>query len=237
MKWRNRGVVALLILGYCTYFIAYPHLRDHGYLTWGIPQDTPPAVVRTRPARYVKLALLDRSDPLDRRSDDPRRLSVGEIFWGMRKLSYGRMALELAGTRDDSDCASAVWGDEVRAALARGDCDQVIRGQYRAPEVGMVGLLVVFKLRDGAAAVDLLTVLDHPGSGFIHPLRPGLAHGHISGGGEADGDGWGHYAIIRWAFPQSASAGADTALVDDALGALRSADDFAFDRRWAVENP
>lgn len=229
------ALVALLLFGYWAYYTAYPYLRDRGHLTWGLPGNVPQEAVRLRPRSYLDVGVVDRQNPIYRRADDRRRLSVGEVFWGSAKSpSTGKIEFTLRGTRDDSECTFAVWGEDARKTLVAGGCSQVIRGQYETPGADLVGVVALFNFRDADGAATFVTALDQPDSGFVHPLRTGSPMTRVTDGGEAYGRLHGHYALITWVIPLRASGTVDPQQVTDVIYTLDNVMEVAYRRRAAA---
>ncbi|GAA3033314.1 hypothetical protein [Streptosporangium longisporum] len=136
--------------------------------------------------------------PIAQSKADPRPLTLKELF-PARTLKEGRTTLRLAGTRLESGCAGAVWGQGVVDLLARGGCTQVARGLYASADGRYVAQYTLFNLRDAASAdalVNGLTTL-HRG-GWVRPLESARAAFPSGGHTESSGHAMGHYAGLVW---------------------------------------
>lgn len=166
------------------------------------------------------------------RAKDPRPLSAHDL-----SSVVGRGPSKL-----NTDCASAVTGQEVRAALAAGDCSQVLRVIATAPDNAgghATGLIDVFNLASGTAVYKAAGALGHEPlyddrlmtgkpplphrspQGFIRswPGTP-AAYMATSFANSAIVNGLGHFLIVIWVRGEpNSSIGNDGAasLFDDAM--------------------
>ncbi|NYI94782.1 hypothetical protein HNR12_001059 [Streptomonospora nanhaiensis] len=139
------------------------------------------------------------------REVDSRPLSEGEIFGDAEEIdsSSQNVTFTLAESGLTEDCASAVWGEEVAAALADADCTQAARAGYTSGDY--LGAAVMFNLRDQEAAQAVATALKPPKDPEAEPAGfitvPG-ADGELAdlgaGYSAAEATVSGHYLTVTW---------------------------------------
>lgn len=172
-----------------------------------------PVSDRLKPVDYGTDISSNRWNALNSRSQDPRPLTVREVF-GRKKSGHVRIAL--GGLRDryreigytlqgpgqlDSDCSQAVWGDRLKAALRSHGCTQILRAVYREEDGEIAAHVAVFNLHDVTGANTLLSELDptHQ-NGFLKPMPHQTAPLNHFGAGytAADASAYGHYVVVCW---------------------------------------
>jgi hypothetical protein len=197
------------------------------------------AAGRLLPADYDQNLSWRLWDPLNERSGDSGPLTAAEVFDTEESRATSdthgnRYTLQGTGTLD-SDCAQAVWGDELKAALSGYGCTEAVRGVYADTGRRIVGHVGVFDLRDVAGADQLVKDLDPAaGQGFLQPLpdQPAPLDRFGSGFTGADVGAYGHFVVVSWMGFTDGTSGASA--VFDAIApraALeRAAKNFLFDR-------
>ncbi|HEV7933094.1 MAG TPA: hypothetical protein VGP70_12405 [Actinomadura sp.] len=192
-----------------------------------------------RPSDYDDNASWSLWNPLDDRTDDPDAMTVSEVFddpesrnaEGSDKKVYSLQGLG----RMDTDCAQAVWGDGLKAALQGYGCTQVARGVYADETKRIAGHVAVFNLRDVTSADQFIKDLDPAqGKGFVTPL-PGQSSPldrFGSGFTGADGGAYGHFVVVSWVGFTDGTSG-DSASIDTIAprsAVERAAKNFLFPR-------
>ncbi|GAA1777825.1 hypothetical protein [Streptomonospora arabica] len=147
------------------------------------------------------------SEVLATREVDSRPLNKGELFGEDAKTieseSQG-ISFELQTSSLVEDCASAVWGEAVRSALADADCTQAARAGYTSADY--VGAVAMFNLKDAEAAQAVATALQPPKdtqskqTGFISVPTPEEDPFSSLGAGysAAEATVSGHYLTVLW---------------------------------------
>ncbi|WP_131098224.1 hypothetical protein [Streptomonospora litoralis] len=141
------------------------------------------------------------------READSRPLNKSELFGEDAKQidseSQG-ITFELQSSSLSEDCASVVWGDDVRTALSEADCTQAARAGYTSDKY--VGAVVMFNLRDQEAGQAVATALQPPKGeqaqpgGFIAVPTPEEDPFSSLGAGysAAEATVSGHYLTVTW---------------------------------------
>jgi len=151
-----------------------------------------------RPDDYQGWASLPQFKPIADRKNDPRPLTVKELF-ATRTLKNGRITLRLVERKEDRDCSAVVWGEQLAAKLAEGGCTQALRGLYRSADGRYVAQYTLFNLATVGAADDLVKSLTtmHRG-GWVRPLEARSATFTPGGYTEASGHAMGHLVGLVW---------------------------------------
>nr|WP_255429810.1 hypothetical protein [Streptomonospora sp. PA3] len=147
------------------------------------------------------------NEVLATREADSRPLNKGELFGEDSKRidseSQG-ITFELQTSSLTDDCASAVWGERVSAALADAGCTQAARAGYTSD--GYVGAVAMFNLRDQKAANAVATALQPPKDAAAEPAGfievPAAEEDPFSslgaGFSAAEATVSGHYLTVAW---------------------------------------
>lgn len=145
------------------------------------------------PSSYSDSPSTEVFTSIDQRSEDPRPLTVDEVFPSSARTlpgPGGKGRLTLGGKRLDIGCAEAVWGTGVGDVLGKGGCTQAVRGVYTGDRYGMT--VAVFNMTAAEDADRLARVLGE-GGGFVKPLN-----GFGRGFSMARGVAMGHYVVVGW---------------------------------------
>ena len=136
------------------------------------------------------------------RGADQRALTVAEVFAGSaRTPSYRHVRFTLRGSRVETRCAAAVWGEQLEEELKLNGCSQVVRGVYADTRGQVVGVVVIFNMKDVEGATAIIEALDplHDEGFVLPPGRAGPAGLFGRGYSEAHAHAMGHYVFVRWA--------------------------------------
>ncbi|MGW9346823.1 hypothetical protein [Nocardiopsis flavescens] len=184
--------------------------------------DGPPP--QTRPVAYSveDVGDNDMNAVLADREADARPLNEGELFGDRSaEISSRGMEFTLRDSELSQDCAAAVWGEEVVAALADADCTQAGRATYVGDDY--FGTAVIFNLADveGSRAVAASMAEPEvpegeeppegaPEPGFVIPPSGADPFDRLgSGYSSAEATVSGHYLVVVWVQP------ADSESVED----------------------
>jgi len=131
------------------------------------------------------------------RTQDPDPLTVTGLFppqFELKGSSYLRTAASVA-----SNCAQAVYGTKLQAALKSGHCTQVARATYLSGNGQMMGTVGVLNLGTSAAASKAGQVSGP--QAIIAPLsaKNGPTKKLGNGTGVVQAEVKGHYLILMWA--------------------------------------
>ncbi|MFE9241981.1 hypothetical protein [Nocardiopsis sp. NPDC006938] len=171
------------------------------------------AARETRPALYKVQDSQDSNmnTVLSSRESDTRPLNAGELFERHNsEISGQSLDFTLRDSELVEDCSAAVWGDQVKQALADADCTQAGRATYLS-DGDVFGVVAVFNLADieGSRAVAEALELPETEEGE-EPVDPGFV---LSPSGEepfdrlgagysaADAIITGHYLVVVWVQP------------------------------------
>lgn len=191
-----------------------------------------------RPGDYQGWPSLAQFQPIGDRTADAAPLTEEEVF-AAKTVKNGRLTLKLTARRLDTDCAAALWGEELLGQLADSGCTQVLRGLYTSADGRYVAQYTLLNLSDVTAANALVEWLNagHR-SGWVRPLPAGQGTPFPLGGySESSGHAMGHYVGLVW---YGRADGADPTAADDfvTLGlAVRSAEKAVFRRVVAASTP
>ncbi|MFC3998575.1 hypothetical protein ACFOVU_21805 [Nocardiopsis sediminis] len=157
-----------------------------------------------RPAVYGVYDSANIGEALADAQVDSRPLAQGEMFErGNEEIESQDITFTLAASDLGDDCAAAVWGEELRAALADAGCTQVARGAYTADDY--MGVAAMFNLADTASSQALAEAMQPPGSleaeapGFVVPPSTEAPFDTLGGGySQAEATVSGHYLMVTW---------------------------------------
>lgn len=168
----------------------------------GRPADAPVAA-GTAPTSYSDAPSTAVFSAINKRSADRRPLSTAEVFTKETKTLDDKQAkavLKLRASRNDGNCAAAVWGSRLTAELRKAGCTQAVRGLYSDAKGRYAAAVTILNLA-GVREADSVTKRLSPeaGDGFVLPL-PGAAPLNRFGQGFsiARGRALGHYSVVAW---------------------------------------
>ncbi|MFG2000162.1 hypothetical protein ACGFNU_13520 [Spirillospora sp. NPDC048911] len=156
------------------------------------------------PASYSSSPSADAYTGIAQRSADAKPLTAAELFPSSAStisLPSGKAKLTLKGKRLDGDCAPAVWGKSVGAALAEGGCTQAARTLYADTKKKYALAVTVFNLASADDSDRIVKRLgDGRGGGFVRPLTAASPLDKFGQGfGMARGLAMGHFVVVSWA--------------------------------------
>ena len=134
------------------------------------------------------------------RSDDPKPLSISELFPKAVYNEKDRVSFQQIGTRTDKTCSNAVLGSSLQNALGS-SCSQALRASYTSGSgsseiMGTIGVFNLSKASQAHSAGKLVGKND-----FISPLATSSGVGANLGQstGVMQSVYKGHYLILTWA--------------------------------------
>jgi hypothetical protein len=129
------------------------------------------------------------------RADDPSPLTLGQLFPATFTADGIYTRTVEAGS---SDCASAVFGSALQAAVHKHGCSQVMRASYLSTSQKLMGTIGVLNLTDSTAASAAGKATGS--SEFIAQLTApsGPTHDLAKGTGLEEAEVKGHYLILTW---------------------------------------
>jgi hypothetical protein len=130
---------------------------------------------------------------------DPLPLSLAEVFRAQFMNTSNGSAFAEAGSRVDTNCASAIIGSPLQAAIKTGKCTQVLRASYVSGNGQIMGTIGVVNLDTTQDAAKAGKAVD--GNDFINPLttKSGVTSKLGNGTGVVEAEYKGHYLILTWA--------------------------------------
>jgi hypothetical protein len=135
---------------------------------------------------------------IELRSDDPTALTTAELFPPAFKIEKDKISYQLASTKVDKTCSTAVIGPDLTKALKSGKCTQVLRATYLSGDGKIMGTIGVVNLAttNGAHYAGKVVGKDD----FIAPLTAakGAAKKLGKGTGVVEAQFKGHYLILTW---------------------------------------
>jgi hypothetical protein len=131
------------------------------------------------------------------RASDPLPLTVAQLF--PASFTVGGQVITRTATAAGTRCVAALEGANIRSAIRRASCDQVIRATYLAASEGMMGTIGVLNLSAASRAVKAIRSAD--AGDFIGQLKARHGPTHKIGGGTGIevAAAKGHYLILIWA--------------------------------------
>ena len=153
---------------------------------------------------------------IEMRADDPKPLTLAELYPPQFFNETDHVSFSRVGTRLDKNCANAVIGPDLVSALQKGQCTQVLRASYVSGDHTIMGTVGVVNLNTTNGAHHAGKVVG--GNDFISPLSAahGLGSNLGKGTGVVQAEFKGHYLILTWAEFSNLKAPAGTAQ-DNAL--------------------
>jgi len=201
-----------------------------GVITWGIMVSQPgrpawqPASIDNLVLEEGPASVITGTDyhPIDTRTEDPAPLTTAELA-KVFSPGQGGGPMEVS-----PDCAGAVTGAPVIAALKAAVCSQVLRLVTTATGTGgpFAGLVDIFNLAGGPSLIQAARAFgqeppygganaypsqppDAAPGGFILPWQGTSAAGVArAAGNAADVDAFGHFLIVIWTY--STAGGPDS---------------------------
>ncbi|HEX8004874.1 MAG TPA: hypothetical protein VF482_00425, partial [Trebonia sp.] len=145
------------------------------------------------------------------RADDPKPLTLAELYPPQFFNETDHVSFTRVGTRLDRNCANAVIGPDLVSALQNGKCTQVLRASYVSGDHTIMGTVGVVNLNTTNGAHHAGKVVG--GNDFVSPLSAahGLGSNLGKGTGVVQAEFKGHYLILSWAEFSSLKAPANTA--------------------------
>jgi hypothetical protein len=136
---------------------------------------------------------------IELRTDDPAPLTLAEIFPPAFQNEQDHAGFQLAATKLDKTCSSAVIGQDLINALTKGNCTQVLRASYVSADgkiMGTIGVVNLATTNEAHKAGKLVGQND-----FVAPLAAskGTAAKLGQGTGVVQAEFKGHYLILTWA--------------------------------------
>lgn len=197
------AVVALAVLGTVL------------YLGLGEDDGAGQAAQETRPVMYRVIDTGRMNDVLATREADSRALNAGELFESRNaEISSQEIDFALRDADLSEDCSTAVWGEQVQAALAEADCTQAGRATYVSDTY--FGVTAVFNLADVEGSRAVAAAMNPPeeaagdgedgaesaGAGFVLPPSGADPFDRLGEGYSAsDAIVSGHYLVVVWVQP------------------------------------
>jgi hypothetical protein len=131
------------------------------------------------------------------RSSDPRPLTVAQLF--PLSFSLAGHAVTRTATATGKRCVAALDGANIRSAVRKAHCDQVVRATYLARSQGLMGTIGVLSLSTAGGAVRAIRSAD--AGDFIGQLtaKRGPTRKIGDGTGIEVAAAKGHYLILIWA--------------------------------------
>nr|WP_179811816.1 hypothetical protein [Nocardiopsis sinuspersici] len=131
------------------------------YVQLGADGETGQAAPQTRPVMYRVIDTGSMNEVLATREKDDRPLNEGELFENNNaEISSQSIDLTLRDSDLTEDCAAAVWGEKIQAALAQADCTQAGRATYTSETY--FGVTAVFNLADVEGSRAVAAALSEP---------------------------------------------------------------------------
>lgn len=152
------------------------------------PKVTPSAAASPTPGPYGHIGS---------RSSDPRPLTVAQLF--PSSFTVAGQVITRTATGAGQRCVAALDGANIRSAVRRAHCDQVVRATYLSKSGGLMGTIGVLNLSTASGAVKAIRSAD--ASDFIGQLKARHGPTHRIGGGTGIevAAAKGHYLILIWA--------------------------------------
>jgi hypothetical protein len=131
------------------------------------------------------------------RTSDPKPLTAAQLF--PARFTLSGQSVTRTATGAGKRCAAALDGANVRSAVRKAGCDQVVRATYLAAAQGLMGTIGVLNLGTASGATKAAQSAD--ASDFISQLK--ARHGPTrkigDGTGIEEAAAKGHYLILIWA--------------------------------------
>jgi hypothetical protein len=188
------AVVAVGIIGVAAYvFVLNPSsASNNSAATGALPTGT------AEPSAAACDQQLGTYCHIETAADDPKPLTVAELFPPAFTDPTDKMSYSLVSTKLDTTCANAVVGQTLINALTAGKCTQVVRASYVSGDGKIMGTIGVVNLSTTNEAH--YAGKDVGENDFITPLtsKTGVASKLGNGTGVVGADFKGHYLILTW---------------------------------------
>jgi hypothetical protein len=131
------------------------------------------------------------------RTADPQPLTVAQLF--PASFTVGGQVIARTATAAGARCVAALEGANIRSAIRKASCNQVVRATYISPSGRMMGTIGVLNLSTASHAVKAIRSAD--AGDFIRQLKARHGPTHKIGGGTGIevAAAKGHYLILIWA--------------------------------------
>jgi hypothetical protein len=131
------------------------------------------------------------------RASDPQPLTVAQLF--PASFTVGGQVITRTATAAGARCVAALEGANIRSAIRKASCNQVVRATYISPSGRMMGTIGVLNLSTASHAVKAIRSAD--AGDFIRQLKAKRGPTHKIGGGTGIevAAAKGHYLILIWA--------------------------------------
>jgi hypothetical protein len=206
------------------------------------------APVQARPATYQIVDSGNMNTVLASREDDTRALNEGELF-ERSNAEISSQSLEFALRDSDltEDCSQAVWGQDLRDALAAADCTQAARATYVSDTY--FGVASVFNLADVEGSRAVAAAMAEPEEagegeeasgaasdiGFVVPPSGEDPFDRLGQGYSAsDAIVSGHYLVVVWVQPTGSESVEERVSLSSPLVALANFRDPLYRRMVAL---
>jgi hypothetical protein len=148
---------------------------------------------------------------IELRTDDPKPLTLDELFPPAFVNQADHGSFTLVGTKLDTTCSNAVIGQDLVNALQTGKCTQALRASYVSGNNQIMGTIGVVNLDTTNAAHEAGRLVGT--NDFVAPLSTtkGVASKLGQGTGIVQSEYKGHYLIMIWAEFTSTKAPASNA--------------------------
>ncbi|HLX49182.1 MAG TPA: hypothetical protein VKS82_12690 [Streptosporangiaceae bacterium] len=133
---------------------------------------------------------------IDTRAGDPTPLTLGQLF--PAQFTVGGVGYVRTVQAANADCARAVFGGRLQAAVRKYGCTQVMRASYLDSQQKLMGTIGVLNLADSAGSDKVGRVTGS--SEFIAQLTAasGPTRSLTKGTGLEEAEIKGHYLILTW---------------------------------------
>ncbi|MBV9379093.1 MAG: hypothetical protein JOY82_08615 [Streptosporangiaceae bacterium] len=193
------AVIVVAALGVTAYMFLVKHKNTAAGPTAPPTAQRLPGPSTSSAATTACQAKLGRYCHIQTRTSDPVPLSLTELFQPQLEVVSDHASFLMAAERADKDCAGAVIGSQLQAALKAGRCTQVLRASYVSGNGKVMGTIGVLNLNTTSSAAKAGRMVG--GSDFITPLssKHGFARRLGQGTGVVEAEYKGHYLILTWA--------------------------------------
>ena len=191
--------------------------------------------VQARPAAYQVVDSGNMNTLLASREDDSRVLNQSELFERSNaEISSQSLEFTLRDSDLSEDCSQAVWGQDVRDALAAADCVQAGRATYVSDTY--FGVAAVFNLGDVEGSRAVAAAMAEPEDaaeggeedaeaapeiGFVVPPSGEDPFDRLGAGySAADAIVSGHYLVVVWVQPTGSESVEERVSLSSPLVAL-----------------
>ncbi|MEU7891352.1 hypothetical protein AB0B45_00670 [Nonomuraea sp. NPDC049152] len=147
--------------------------------------------------------------PIAERAKDAQPITAKELFASKTLTGEHKVTLKLGQKIVDTDCAAALWGEQLVAQVGEAGCSQAARAAYTSADGRYLAQFTLLNLNDAKVAGGLVESLKSLyRGGWVRPLTPFPADAYTEGGAYA----LGHYVALVWL---SRADGAEPSPKDD----------------------